>query len=92
MSLDQILKEKPEKKELISKNLIEMVKNCMKKDIINLDLVHTALLQALQISSPKDIEVSYLPDVVDNRNWCHYLKNRSISLSTPKTALTPHVY
>ena len=34
-----------------------MVKNCMKKDIINLDLVHTALLQALEISSQKDIEV-----------------------------------
>jgi hypothetical protein len=57
MSLQQILKEKPEKKELISKNLIELVKNCMKKDIINLDLVHTALLQALEISSPHDIEV-----------------------------------
>ena len=57
MSLTQILKEKPEKQELISKNLVELVKNCMKKDIINLDLVHTALLQAIQISTPKDIEV-----------------------------------
>jgi len=28
----------------------------MKKDIINLDLVHTCLLQALEISSPKDKE------------------------------------
>lgn len=56
MSLEQILKEKPEKKELISKNLVELVKNCMKKDIINLDLVHTCLLQALQISTTKDIE------------------------------------
>ena len=60
MSLEQILKEKPQKKEMISKNLIELLKNCMKKDIINLDLVHTALLQALQISSPKDIEVIIL--------------------------------
>ena len=60
MSLEQILKEKPEKQELISKNLVELVKNCMKKDIINLDLVHTALLQAIQISTPKDIEVSHL--------------------------------
>jgi hypothetical protein len=60
MSLTQILKEKPEKQELISKNLVELVKNCMKKDIINLDLVHTALLQALQISTPKDIEVLHL--------------------------------
>lgn len=66
MSLEQILKEKPEKKELISKNLIEMVKNCMKKDIINLDLVHTALLQALQISTPKDIEASLLSIFADN--------------------------
>ena len=56
--MKQILVEKPGKKEMISKNLIEMVKNCMKKDIINLDLVHTALLQALEISSLKDIEVS----------------------------------
>jgi hypothetical protein len=55
--LKQILVEKPEKKDMISKNLIQMVKNCMKKDIINLDLVHTALLQALEISSQKDIEV-----------------------------------
>jgi hypothetical protein len=55
--LKQILVEKPEKKEMISKNLFEMVKNCMKKDIINLDLVHTALLQALEISSQKDIDV-----------------------------------
>jgi len=60
MSLEQILKEKPQKREMISKNLIELLKNCMKKDIINLDLVHTALLQALQISSPKDIEVILL--------------------------------
>ena len=42
---------------MISKNLIEMVKNCMKKDIINLDLVHTALLQALEVSTPQAIEV-----------------------------------
>ena len=56
--MKQILAEKPEKKEMISKNLVEMVKNCMKKDIINLDLVHTALLQALEISSLKDIQVS----------------------------------
>lgn len=60
MSLKQILAEKPEKKEMISKNLIEMVRNCMKKDIINLDLVHTALLQALQISSSQGIEVFLL--------------------------------
>ena len=57
MSLKQILVEKPEKKEMISKNLIEMVRNCMKKDIINLELVHTALLQALQISTPQGVEV-----------------------------------
>jgi hypothetical protein len=57
MSLKQILVEKPEKKEMISKNLIEMVRNCMKKDIINLELVHTALLQALQISTPHGVEV-----------------------------------
>lgn len=56
--MKQILAEKPEKREMISKNLIEMVKSCMKKDIINLDLVHTALLQALEISSQKDIEAS----------------------------------
>ena len=56
--MKQILVEKPEKKEMISKNLIEMVKNCMKKDIINLDLVHTALLQALEISSSKEIKVA----------------------------------
>jgi hypothetical protein len=35
----------------------EMVKICMKKNIINLDLVHTALFQALQISTPHQIEV-----------------------------------
>jgi hypothetical protein len=57
MSLKQILLEKPEKKEMISKNLIEMVRNCMKKDIINLELVHTALLQALEISTVQGIEV-----------------------------------
>jgi hypothetical protein len=57
MSLKQILLEKPEKKEMISKNLIEMVRNCMKKDIINLELVHTALLQALQISTVQGVEV-----------------------------------
>jgi pumilio homology domain family member 6 len=34
-----------------------MVKNSIKKDTINLDFVHTLLLQSLQISSPKDIEV-----------------------------------
>lgn len=60
MSLEQILKGKPEKKEMISKNLIELIKNCMKKDTINVELIHTALLQALQISSPKDIEVILL--------------------------------
>ena len=49
--------EKPQKKEMISKNLIEMLKNCMKKDTIDFDLVHTALLQALEISSQKDIAV-----------------------------------
>jgi hypothetical protein len=42
---------------MIAKNLNELVTNCMKKDIINLDLVHTALLQALEISSPHEIEV-----------------------------------
>ena len=57
MSLKQILLQKPEKKEMISKNLIEMVRNCMKKDIINLELVHTALLQALQISTVQGVEV-----------------------------------
>jgi len=57
MTLEEIIAGKPTKKEMISKNLVEIVKNCMKKDIINLDLVHTALLQALQISSPKLIEV-----------------------------------
>jgi hypothetical protein len=57
MSLKQILLEKPEKKEMISKNLIEMVRNCMKKDIINLELVHTALLQALEISTVQGVEV-----------------------------------
>jgi len=57
MTLQQILAQNPEKKESISKNLVEMVKGCMKKDIINLDFVHTCLLQALQISTPKDIEV-----------------------------------
>ena len=55
--MKQILAKKPEKKETISKNLIDMVRNCMKKDIINLDLVHTALVQALEISSQKQIEV-----------------------------------
>ena len=62
MSLKQILLEKPEKKEMISKNLIEMVRNCMKKDIINLELVHTALLQALQISTVQGVEVFPLYD------------------------------
>ena len=57
MTLEQILEDRPTKKEMISNNLVEMVKNCMKKDIINLDLFHTALLQALEISSPKVIEV-----------------------------------
>ena len=57
MSLKQILLQKPEKKEMISKNLIELVRNCMKKDIINLELVHTALLQALQISTVQGVEV-----------------------------------
>jgi len=57
MTLEEIIAGKPTKKEMISKNLVEMVKNCMKKDIINLDLVHIALLQALQISSPNLIEV-----------------------------------
>ena len=33
----------------------------MKKNIINLDLVHTALLQALQISTPHQIEVRRRP-------------------------------
>jgi len=61
MTLAEIIDGKPTKKEMISKNLVEMVKNCMKKDIINLDLVHTALLQALQISSLKLIEVSHSP-------------------------------
>ena len=56
MSLEQILKEKPEKKDLIGRNLVELVTNCMKKDIINLDLVHSCLLQALEICSPKDRE------------------------------------
>jgi hypothetical protein len=56
--LQQILKEKPDKKGMISKNLVEMVKNCMKKDIVNLELVHSALLQALEISSQHDIEVA----------------------------------
>lgn len=60
MSLKEILTEHPEKKEQISKSLIEMLKGCVKKDIINLDLVHTVLLQALQISLPKQIEVSPL--------------------------------
>jgi hypothetical protein len=66
--LKQILEEKPEKREMISKNLIEMVRNCMKKDIINLDLVHTALLQALEISSPKDIEVNSHQSWTNNRS------------------------
>ena len=61
MTLAEIIDGKPRKKEMISKNLVEMVKNCMKKDIINLDLVHTALLQALQISSLKLIEVPHSP-------------------------------
>jgi hypothetical protein len=64
MSLKQILLEKPEKKEMISKNLIEMVRNCMKKDIINLELVHTALLQALQISTVQGVEVFPLYDAL----------------------------
>jgi hypothetical protein len=61
MTLEQIIEGKPDKKEMVSNNLVEMVKNCMKKDIINLDLVHTALLQVLQISSPKLIEVARPP-------------------------------
>jgi hypothetical protein len=64
MTLNQILAEKPEKKEFISKNLVELVKGCMKKDIINLDFVHTCLLQALEISTPKDIEVTYPLEVL----------------------------
>lgn len=56
--MKQILKEKPDKKGMISRNLVEMVKNCMKKDIVNLELVHSALLQALEISSQHDIEVA----------------------------------
>ena len=64
MSLKQILLEKPEKKEMISKNLIEMVRHCMKKDIINLELVHTALLQALQISTVQGVEVFPLYDAL----------------------------
>jgi hypothetical protein len=55
--LEQILKQNPEKKEMIANNLIETVKNCMKKDIINLDLVHTIVLQALQICNQKNIDV-----------------------------------
>ena len=47
---------------MISKNLIEMVRNCMKKDTINLELVHTALLQALQISTVQGVEVCRLYD------------------------------
>lgn len=57
MTLKQILEQNPEKRGTIAKNLVEMVKGCMKKDIINLDFVHTCLLQALEISTPKDIEV-----------------------------------
>jgi hypothetical protein len=56
--LKQILEEKPDKRGMISRNLVEMVKSCMKKDIVNLDLVHSALLQALGISSQHDIEVA----------------------------------
>ena len=91
--MKQILVEKPEKKEMISKNLIEMVKNCMKKDIINLDLVHTALLEALEISSQKDIDV-YVYDImgINYRNWSHYLKSKSNNWCIQKMVPMQHVY
>jgi len=60
LTLAQILKQSPEKRESISRNLIEMVRNCVKKDIINLDFVHTLLLQSLEIGAKKDIEVGAL--------------------------------
>src|SRR5271156_2670132 len=88
MSLKQILEEKPEKKEMISKNLIEMVRNCMKKDIINLDLVHTALLQALQISANQGVEVFRLCNaLLTHRNWYLCSKNRFINWYIPRMEL-----